>query len=305
MLKKARRWIFEKGWALTSKKYEILNAKSFTPSHSAFSTRLAKFGFNFFSMFVPDLMHEFELSVWKVIFTHLLRILYAAGGDKIQEFNRRFRMVPTFGCDIIQRFSRNISGMKKLAARDFEDMLQCIIPIIKGLLPKNHDKIVADMLFELVNWHAHAKLHIHMDWTLKIFEKATVSLSAAVCQFRRTTCNAFVTRELPKEEAARGHRTAAMAMKGAKVKGKGKAGQKIKKLNMETYKYHSLGDYPRTIQIYGTTDNYTTQVGKLEHRRVKRFYARTNKIKFAFQIARHQQHEAIIQSIKRREEESR
>lgn len=35
-----------------------------------------------------------------------------------------FRFVPTFGRDTIRRFSNNVSGMKKLAARDFEDILQ-------------------------------------------------------------------------------------------------------------------------------------------------------------------------------------
>ncbi len=58
-------------------------------SQNAFSTRLSVFGFNFFQMLVPDLLHEFELGVWKAVFTHLLRILYAAGGDLIQELNRR------------------------------------------------------------------------------------------------------------------------------------------------------------------------------------------------------------------------
>jgi hypothetical protein len=36
----------------------------------------------------------------------------------------RFRQVPTFGRDSIRRFSSNISELKKLAARDFEDILQ-------------------------------------------------------------------------------------------------------------------------------------------------------------------------------------
>ena len=31
-------------------------------------------------MFVVDLLHEFELGVWKAVFTHLMRIFYAAGG---------------------------------------------------------------------------------------------------------------------------------------------------------------------------------------------------------------------------------
>jgi hypothetical protein len=40
-------------------------------------------------MMVVDLLHEFELGVWKATFTHLLRILYAAEGNLIQELNNR------------------------------------------------------------------------------------------------------------------------------------------------------------------------------------------------------------------------
>jgi hypothetical protein len=32
-------------------------------------------------MLVVDLLHEFELGVWKTLFTHLIRLLYAAGGS--------------------------------------------------------------------------------------------------------------------------------------------------------------------------------------------------------------------------------
>jgi hypothetical protein len=41
-------------------------------------------------LFVPDLLHEFELGVWKATFTHLIRILYARGGDMIQALNIRY-----------------------------------------------------------------------------------------------------------------------------------------------------------------------------------------------------------------------
>ena len=36
-------------------------------------------------MLVVDLMHEFELGVWKTLFTHLICLLYAAGNgsDKL------------------------------------------------------------------------------------------------------------------------------------------------------------------------------------------------------------------------------
>ena len=91
-------------------------------------------------MFVPDLLHEFELGVWKAIFTHLLRILYSCGGNTIQTLNSRYgtltlsrlninnhsryRQIPTFGRDTIRKFDANVSAMKRLAARDWEDLLQ-------------------------------------------------------------------------------------------------------------------------------------------------------------------------------------
>ncbi len=44
-------------------------------------------------MLVPDFMHEFELGVWKAVFQHLVRIVVSVG--KVQEFNRRYRQIPT------------------------------------------------------------------------------------------------------------------------------------------------------------------------------------------------------------------
>lgn len=41
----------------------------------------------------------------------------------------RFRQIPTFGNGVIRTFANNTSEMKKLAARDFEDMLQ-VVPLL-------------------------------------------------------------------------------------------------------------------------------------------------------------------------------
>ena len=56
---------------------------------SAFSIRLSEYGFDVYPMLVVDLLHEFELGIWKAVFTHLLRILYTQGHDTIQTLNRR------------------------------------------------------------------------------------------------------------------------------------------------------------------------------------------------------------------------
>lgn len=57
---------------------------------NAFSEKLSPFGFNLFVMFVVDLMHEFELGIWRMLFIHLLRILRAANKDLIHELDRRY-----------------------------------------------------------------------------------------------------------------------------------------------------------------------------------------------------------------------
>ena len=62
----------------------------FTQSQAAFSTRLSGFGVNFYEMFAPDLMHEFELGVWKGVFKHLMRILSAQGKGTLETFNARY-----------------------------------------------------------------------------------------------------------------------------------------------------------------------------------------------------------------------
>ena len=90
---------------------------------------LAPFSFNFFDMLVPNFMHEFELGIWKALFTHIVHILVSHGDGTIQEFNRQYQQVPTFGRSTIRHFSENASGMKKLAARNFEDLLQVHLQI--------------------------------------------------------------------------------------------------------------------------------------------------------------------------------
>ena len=56
---------------------------------NAFSERLGHTGFNFFLMLVVDLLHEFELGVWKSILIHLLRIMDSLKGSVLAELDRR------------------------------------------------------------------------------------------------------------------------------------------------------------------------------------------------------------------------
>ena len=45
-------------------------------SKNAFSELLRPYGAEMFPLLVVDLMHEFELGVWKSVFIHIIRILH-------------------------------------------------------------------------------------------------------------------------------------------------------------------------------------------------------------------------------------
>ncbi|RPD71051.1 hypothetical protein L226DRAFT_469154 [Lentinus tigrinus ALCF2SS1-7] len=90
LIKKARRCLF-KGFSPAGKCIkDLLHDKSLNPIQSAFSIRFAQYGFNVYDMLVPDLMHEFELGVWKGTFNHLVRLIHAQGDAVIKEFDRRY-----------------------------------------------------------------------------------------------------------------------------------------------------------------------------------------------------------------------
>lgn len=183
--------------------------------------------------------------------------------------------MPTFGLDRIRKFWHDVTSRKKLAAWDYKAflqvrlhfindlvdlndsfVLQTIMLAFEGLLPLHHNQTVADLLFELANWHALAKLHLHTDITLDIFRAATETMYAAMRNFEATTCAHYTTHELPSEAQAR-------ARRDAKSGSRAPASSSPKRVRfnvMNTFKYHSLGDYLDWIARSGPTDNYTTQV---------------------------------------------
>ncbi|KAG5638429.1 hypothetical protein H0H81_012646 [Sphagnurus paluster] len=358
----AREFIYQRGFGVKSAAVErLLEADSSVPTENAFSI-LLKFAFNFFAMLAPDFMHEFELGVWKAILIHLIRILFAYGNNTPSALNRRYRQVPTFGRSTIRRFSDNVIGLKKLAARNYEDLLQCAIPVFDDLLEGEDNDAVISLLFTLAEWHALGKLCLHTETTLQWLDQCTTDLGQRLRKFESETCSHYDTRELPKEAQARVRhqtRNAATAQqevpststpatstrgrgRGRASRGRGRgrgasantsldspadeisntttlpspvpsasaqpiptaastsaqpatltpinqpsssAGNK-KKLNLHLIKLHALGDYVSFIRRFGTSDSYSTQPGELEHRMVKRFYARTNKNQAVVQMTR-------------------
>jgi len=138
--------------------------------------------------------------------------------------------------------------------------LQCIIPVIEGLLSAEDEKDILDLIFILATWHAYAKLRLHTDHTLASFDALTKPLGAALRHFAGKFSDSFDTKELPKEANARKRRAAKGKGKGRSRPTRQKATTGRVRFNLSTYKLHALGDYANTIRQRGTTDSYSTQM---------------------------------------------
>ncbi len=115
--------------------------------------------------------------------------------------------------------------MKKMAARDFEDLLQvgneslnafklipipislqCAIPVFEGLLETSDNKRLMKLLYRTAEWHGLAKLRMHTEASLASLDELTKEFGSLMRKFRDTTCIKYSTKELPKEAAARKRR---------------------------------------------------------------------------------------------------
>ncbi|KIJ53889.1 hypothetical protein M422DRAFT_242156 [Sphaerobolus stellatus SS14] len=286
------------GMKITSKPVDSnLQQTSRVPTINAFSEILPLEYFNKYEIFVVDLLHEFELGVWKGILVHLIRILTKIGLGQLNEFDRRFRQIPTYGRDTIRNFANKVSDLKKLAARDFEDILQCCLPVFEGLFLEPHETIIHTLLMTLAEWHALAKLRMHTETTLQRLEAMTTKLGQSVRKFASVTCPAFDTEELGREFEARKRRIKGQDNHDTSTE-ISKLKVKKKSYNFETPKFHFLGDYTPTIRWVGTTPGYSTQMGERSHKKAKQRYAWVSKATPALGMTRLDQRETNMRNIR-------
>ncbi|KAF9237475.1 hypothetical protein BU15DRAFT_76019 [Melanogaster broomeanus] len=188
--------------------------------------------------------------------------------------------------------------MKRMAARDFEDILQCAIPVFEDLVPEPHSTTIMQLLYLLAQWHGFAKLRMHTEDTLEILESLTVKLGACLRNFEAKLVRNLLQENLRSEMESRKRRearesgsnkslTSSTTVQSAPVR-------KPKTLNLNTYKLHALGDYVLQIRRFGTTDSFSTQPGELEHRTGKSRYSRTSRKLYITQLARIERRQARI-----------
>ena len=136
-------------------------------------------------------------------------------------------------------------------------------------------------------------------------------------KFERDVCSKYDTKDLPSELVARTRRQqrkAAQKPTTTPAPTSAKKGPQQRKFNLETYKYHALGDYTTSIRLHGPLDGYSTQLvsnlvlsmhvqylisgqGELEHRRSKRFYPIVRKGRHAGGIGKAVSRERLLQLI--------
>ena len=133
------------------------------------------------------------------------------------------------------------------------------MPAFEGLFPPPHDSLIQDLLYLLGSWHGVAKLRMHTESTLATLNQLTQRFGSVLRKFKRVTCAAFTTTELPKEATAHARRVNVTSDRPSHT-AKPLGVQHQKTINLRTYKLHAMGDYVHTIRRYGTVDSYSTQV---------------------------------------------
>ena len=200
---------------------------------------------------------------------------------------------------------------------------QCALPVFEDLLSTHRENtLLRTLIFDLATWHAYAKLRLHTETTLNDFRTHTSTLGRSVCAFIKDVCSQYDTTELPHEMAARGRRVAALTKKSDIPRSQIRPTLRHKQLNLTTYKYHALGDYPDLIAQFSTTDNASTQTvrvfhakqtksckfklltisiqGELEHKIIKRRFGRTNKRRHTSQLTSAEIRERVLRRVARR-----
>ncbi|TFK16402.1 hypothetical protein FA15DRAFT_662187 [Coprinopsis marcescibilis] len=155
-------------------------------------------------------------------------------------------------------------------------------------------------------------------------EEWTAKLGALAREFLSQTCSSIETWELKREtqkqarsRTKRASRKQKNCPEGPTYKDStGKAANEMymstiwsdigltdprrKTLNLNTYKFHALGDVVQTIKLFGTTDSYSTQMSELFHKQIKARYQHTNRKLVEIQMAKMQLCEARMRQIENR-----
>jgi Tfp pilus assembly protein PilP len=135
------------------------------------------------------------------------------------------------------------------------------MPCFSGLFSR-HDDEIQELLFVLAEWHFLAKLRMHTDSTLATLRSVTKVLGSCLRRFEKHIAPSYNTYELAKETAARNRAQVRKNQGNVNINTSGKTStsKRLKTFSLYTFKLHGIGDYADAIELFGTTDSYSTQI---------------------------------------------
>lgn len=147
---------------------------------------------------------------------------------------------------------------------------QCSLPAFRGLFHASHRQLIHNLLFELLTWHALAKLRKHSLATVAELDASTTRLGSLLRKFARETAEAYETRDLPSEKAKKARAKAAKLARGSKAPGHPSlphkphddddSVSKKRLFSLTTAKLHGLGHVPDAIVEICASDGCNTMV---------------------------------------------
>jgi hypothetical protein len=142
--------------------------------------------------------------------------------------------------------------------------LQCAMPVFEDLmLSIPFNSLVQDLLYILATWHTYSKSCIHTKTSVSRLELATKTLGHLLCVFACETAKMDIQETPGEQEAdAQQERQAdKMCLELGKVPQtkETSASRTCKTFNLITAKLHLLGHVAAQIQMFGTSNNYSTQ----------------------------------------------
>ncbi|KAI0258021.1 hypothetical protein BC834DRAFT_837041 [Gloeopeniophorella convolvens] len=175
----------------------------------------------------------------------------------------RFRQIPAFSG--VRAFSDNVSGLSCIAARDYKDILQCMMPCFEGLLEEPHNDSVMSLLYTMATWHALAKMRMHTDSSLQLLDDVMIAIGVRLRHFAIVTCAPFQTKETEREYLAWKQDEAHQSIMSTERSDSRSTepGRRVRRFHLRTIKTHFLRDYVASIKYMGTTDSTSTQIVSL------------------------------------------
>ena len=115
-------------------------------------------------MLAPDLMHEFELGVWRGVFQHLIRLLASQGGGKLQTFYERYVYISSRNCWSFAEKLQYAEDADIRARHHSSFLAECLAT--EQTCSTRLGRLLAGEPYTQMNVLAHSSINIRKNWVV-------------------------------------------------------------------------------------------------------------------------------------------